>query len=163
MCDSFITQICYALYWQFFHLLMPVYSWIIQTTFIIVISKIIQILKSDLLSLLIHWCLWTILWNKIFTWALQDTRASQVEVVVKNPPTNAGDIRDMGSILGSGRSPGGGHGNPFQYSCLQNPMDRGAWQATVQRVAQSQTWLKQLSMHAHRGAQDDARFTFKNL
>ena len=65
--------------------------------------------------------------------------ASQVMLVVKNPPTNAGDIRDVGSIPGSGRAPGGGHGNPFQYSCLQNPMDRGAWQATVQRVAQSQT------------------------
>ena len=83
--------------------------------------------------------------------------------MVKNPPTNAGDIRDMGSIPGLGRSPGGGHGNPFQYSCLQNSMDRGAWQATVHSVAESQTQLKQLSMHAHRGAQDDTRFTFRNL
>jgi len=69
----------------------------------------------------------------------------------------------MGSIPGLGRSPGGGHGNPFQYSCLQNSMDRGAWQATVHSVAESQTQLKQLSMHAHRGAQDDTRFTFRNL
>ena len=54
--------------------------------------------------------------------------------VVKNLPANAGDIRDLGSIPGSGRSPGGGHGNPLQYSCLENSMDRGAWQATVHRV-----------------------------
>ena len=60
----------------------------------------------------------------------------------KNPPANAGDIRDMGSIPGLGRSPGGGRGNPFQYSCLEKPMDRGAWQATVTRVAKSQTQLK---------------------
>ena len=53
-------------------------------------------------------------------------------------------MRDLGSIPGLGRSPGGGHGNPLQYSCLENPMDRGAWQVTVQRVAQSQTRLKQL-------------------
>ena len=53
-------------------------------------------------------------------------------LVVKNLPTNAGDIRDVGSITGSGISPGGGHGNPLQYSCLENPMDRGAWQAAVQ-------------------------------
>ena len=59
--------------------------------------------------------------------------------MVKNPPINAGDIRDMGSIPGSGRSPGGGHGNPLQYSYLENLLDRGAWQATVCRVAESDT------------------------
>ena len=58
---------------------------------------------------------------------------------------NAGDL---GSIPGLGRSSGGGHGNPLQYSCLKNPMGRGAWQATVLMVAKSQTWLKWLSMHA---------------
>ena len=58
---------------------------------------------------------------------------------------NAGDL---GSIPGLGRSPGEGHGNPLQYSCLENPMDREAWKATVNRTAQSWTWLKQLSMHA---------------
>ena len=56
-----------------------------------------------------------------------------------NLPTNAGDIRDMGSIPGSGRSPGRGHGNPLQYSCQENPMERGAWQTTVPGVAKSQT------------------------
>ena len=56
-------------------------------------------------------------------------------LAVKNPPANAGDARDVGSIPGSGRSPGVGNGTPLQYSCLRNPMDRGAWQATVQGVA----------------------------
>ena len=54
--------------------------------------------------------------------------------MVKNLPTNAGDIRDMGSVPGLGRSSGGGHGSSLQYSCLENPMDRGAWWATVHGV-----------------------------
>ena len=66
-------------------------------------------------------------------------RAFQVVLVVKNPLANAGDTRDAGLIPGSGRSPGGGHRNPLQYSCLENPMDRGAWRATVHRVTKSQT------------------------
>ena len=65
--------------------------------------------------------------------------ASQVALVVKNPPANAGDIRDLGSIPGLGGCPGGGHGNPLQYSCLEKPMNRGAWWATVHRGANSQT------------------------
>ena len=68
--------------------------------------------------------------------------ASQVALVVKNPPANAGDIRDVGSIPGSRRSPGGGNGNTLQYSCLKNPTDRGAWQATVHGVPESQMKLK---------------------
>ena len=52
-------------------------------------------------------------------------------LVVKNSPPNARDVRDMGLIPGLGRSPGGGHSNPLQYLCLENPMDRGAWQATI--------------------------------
>ena len=67
--------------------------------------------------------------------------ASKVALVVKNPPDNVVDTRDTGSIPGLGRSPGG-HGNPLQYSCLENPMDRGAWQAAVHRVAKSQTRLR---------------------
>ena len=59
--------------------------------------------------------------------------------MLKNLVANAGDIRDMGSIPGSGRFPGGGHGNPLQYSCLENPMDRGPWWATVHRVSKSRT------------------------
>ena len=73
----------------------------------------------------------------------------QVALVVKNPSANAGDTRDVGSIPGWGRSPGGGHGNPLQYSCLENPMDREAWQAIVHRVAKSRTRLNQLSMHGY--------------
>ena len=65
--------------------------------------------------------------------------ASQVTQVVKNLPANAEDERDAGSIPGSGRFPGGGHGNLLQCSCLENPMDRGARRATVHRVAKSQT------------------------
>ena len=54
--------------------------------------------------------------------------------MIKNPPAHSGDLRGAGSIPGSGRSPGGGHGSPLQYSCLENPMDGGAWRATVHRV-----------------------------
>ena len=65
--------------------------------------------------------------------------ASWVALVVKSPPVNAGDIRDVGSIPGWGRSPGVGNGYPLQYSCLENPMDRGVWWATVHGVTKSQT------------------------
>ena len=60
-------------------------------------------------------------------------------LVMEKPSANAGDIKDAGSIPRSGRCSGGGHGNPLQYSCLENPRDRGAWQATVHRVTKSQT------------------------
>ena len=73
--------------------------------------------------------------------------ASQVALLVKNRPANAGDIRNSDSIPGLGRSPGGGHSNPLQYSCLENPLDRGAWWATVHGVAKRQTWVKGLSTH----------------
>ena len=63
----------------------------------------------------------------------------QVALVVKSLPANAQDVRTAGSIPESGRSPGGGHGNPLQYSCLENPVDRGAWRATVHRVAEWDT------------------------
>ena len=76
-------------------------------------------------------------------------------LVVKNPPANAGDVRDVGLIPGLGRSPGGGHSNPLPHSCLENPMDRGAWGGgwpTVHiRVAKSLTQLKRLSTHMCRG------------
>ena len=64
---------------------------------------------------------------------------SQVAVAIKNPPAGAGDIRGTGWIPELGRSPGGGNGNPLQHSCLENPMDRGAWWAIVHRVTKSQT------------------------
>ena len=75
--------------------------------------------------------------------------ASQVVLVVKNPPANAGDAGDPGLIPGWGRCPGLGHGNPLQYSCMENSMDRGAWWPIVHRVAKSQTQLKRLSTQAH--------------
>ena len=71
--------------------------------------------------------------------------ASQVEPLVKNSLANAGDPRDAGSIPESGRSPAGGHGNPVQYSYLENPMDRGAWRATVHRIEKSNTRQKKIS------------------
>ena len=66
---------------------------------------------------------------------------------VKNPYASAGDVRDSGSIPGSGRSPGGVHSNPLQYSCLVNPMDRGPWWATVHGVTKSHTWRRWFSMN----------------
>ena len=68
-------------------------------------------------------------------------RASQVVLVVKNPPANAGDARDVSSIPKSGRSLGEGNVNPLQYSCLENPMDKGAWWARVHGVVKSRTQL----------------------
>ena len=65
--------------------------------------------------------------------------------MVKNPLAKAGDVRNMGSIPGSGRCPGGGHGNPLQYSCPEHLMDRGDWRATVCKISKSQTRQKQLS------------------
>ena len=80
----------------------------------------------------------------IYNWELTDQAwASQMAVVVKNLQ----ETWDTGLIPESGRSPGEGHGNPLQYSCLENPMDRGAWWATVHSVAKSWTWLTRLSTH----------------
>ena len=69
--------------------------------------------------------------------------------MVKNPPANAGDISDTSSVSGSGKSSAGRHGNPLQYSCLQNPTDREAWQATVHRITTNRILLKQLSTRTH--------------
>ena len=75
--------------------------------------------------------------------------ASQMELAVKNPPVNAGDIRDMDSTPGLGRSPGGGHGNPVQYSCLENPTDRGArWAKFIGSQRVGHTWSDQARRHA---------------
>ena len=68
--------------------------------------------------------------------------------VVKNPPANAGDAKDKGLVSGSERSSGGGNGNPLQYSCLENFMDRGSWQATVYVVAKSQTLSELTHIHS---------------
>ena len=111
------------------------------------------------LSLSIYTCIYIDLYY-ICTYTHTHTHtfgASQVELVVNNPPTNAGDLRDTGLkkkkkrdaglIPRLGGSPGEGHGNPLQCSCMENPMDRGTWWATVHEVAKSRTWLKILSMH----------------
>ena len=70
--------------------------------------------------------------------------------VVKNLPANSGEAGDLGSIPGWGRSLGGANGNPLRDSCLEKPMDRGAWRATVHGIAKRQTWLKGLSIHTRR-------------
>ena len=84
---------------------------------------------------------------------------AQAALVVKITPARAGDVRDVGSIPGSGRSPGGGHGNPLQYSCLENPMDRGAWWATVHGVAKSRTRLSNFRLQSEK---DLKEITFVN-
>jgi len=83
-------------------------------------------------------------------WRETDTYlASQVALVIKNMSVNAGGIRDVGSIPGLGRSPGGRNGTWLQYFCLENPMDRRAWKATVRRIAESRTWLKRLNTYTN--------------
>ena len=81
--------------------------------------------------------------------ALPSSWASQVALVVKNPPASAGGMKDLGLTPELGRSPGGGDGNPLQCSYLENPVDRGAWEAMVHKITKSQTGLKRLSMHAY--------------
>ena len=104
------------------------------------IGRITTLVSNSLKKLKLLWVLirWLIRWL---------IRASQVTLVVKNPPVNVRDIRDVGSIPGLGRSLGGEHGNPIQYSCLENPMERGTWKAMIHRVLKSWTRLKWLSRH----------------
>ena len=83
-------------------------------------------------------------------------------LVVKNPPANAGDIRDEGSIPGLGRSSGGGNGNPLQYSCLENSMDRGAWGAMVYRVTKELDMTKQRHCFANKGLYSQSFFFASN-
>ena len=82
--------------------------------------------------------------------------ASQVVIVAKNSPDNAGDTRNVGSIPGSRRSPGIGNGNPLQYSCLENPMDREACQATVHGVSKSQDWATEHALKGSRHLQSSS-------
>ena len=86
------------------------------------------------------------LWLSKFIIRYYVARASQVVLVVEYPSVNAGDIRDSGLVPRMGRSLGGGHGNPLQYSCLENPMDRGAWWATVHGITKSRTWLNDFTL-----------------
>ena len=89
--------------------------------------------------------------QKIDLFGLQAFRASQVELVVKNPSASAGDTRYVGLIPGSGRSPGEGNCNLFQYSCLGNPKDRGAYQATVHGVAKESDMTQLLNNSSNKG------------
>ena len=86
----------------------------------------------------IYMCPWSPKGRESFLSLYLPFQASQVVLVVKNLPTNAGDARDVVSIPGSGRFPERGNSNPLQYSCLESSMDRGVWQATVHGVAKSQ-------------------------
>ena len=95
------------------------------------------------------WSTYVFSYNEIIYWRITCIWGFSGGSVGKEPACNVGDARDMGSIPGSGRSPGAGHGNPLQYSCLENPMDRGAWWATVHGVAESN--LKPLSTHSYSG------------
>ena len=98
-----------------------------------------------------------LVWLSVPSWATLETEGkgkkcapiwdSQVALAVKQLPANAGDVRNVGLIPGSGRSSGGGHGKPLQYSYLESPMGREDWQAIIHRGTKSCTWLKQLSMH----------------
>ena len=81
--------------------------------------------------------------------------------LVKNSPENAGDVGDTGSLPESERSPEGGHSNPLQYFCLENPMDRGAQQVKVHGVTKSLIRLRRLSMHAH--AKEEREFVVKTF
>ena len=83
--------------------------------------------------------------------------------MVQNPPANAAEVRDEDSIPGSGRSPGEEHGNPLQYSCLENPIDRGASWAAVLKVTKSQTQTKQLSVRAHPLGSEEAMGALKKV
>ena len=125
---------------------VPQTSWILSVTEFIIITVVLN--ESSHMGLL------EIYWGHI--WLSQVIlRLGTISIkffehfpggrVVKNPSANAGDARDVGLILGSGRSPRNGHSDPLQYSCLENPMDRGSWQAAVHKVTKS--WTR-LSMHA---------------
>ena len=103
-----------------------------------VINKVASLPASD-----VTWSTYSVLYC-----LLPHLWASQVALVVKNPPASSGNIRDIDSVPQWGGFPRGGHGNPLQYFCLENPMDRGAWWATVHRVAKNWTRLKQFSTHA---------------
>ena len=109
----------------------------VETTFICLVS-ICMFFSVNLLFLLFAHSLWLVqAFEKLNQKRSMNIKevllyfwASQVALVVNNPPANAGDFRDRGSIPGLGRSPEGGHGNSLQYSCLEHPMDRGAWRVT---------------------------------
>ena len=114
-------------------------------------TNIVCIKSFNLYNYSLQWVVWVIDFTheeteaqrrgEILLRSHSKLRASQVAIVVKNLPARAGGTRGKGLIPGSGRSPGGGNGNPFQYSCLKIPMDRGAWRASVHGLTKSLAWL----------------------
>ena len=135
----FITQVCWNV---FLYFLLSRSSWQQGTNNQ---AKQARLICGSLIqpfpSLPTHCC------PEVFSAVTGLCRTFQVALVVKNLPAHAGDIRDVGSIPRLGRSPGGGHGNPLQYSFLENPMDWGAWWAAVHEVTKSQTWRKRQQSH----------------
>ena len=98
---------------------------------------------AEALNLNLHWSLFA---QSVHSFYI--TTQYEVVIVVKNPPANSGDVSYVGSISRSGRPPGGGNGNPLQYSCLENPKGRGGCWVTVRGFTKSQTWLKHARSHA---------------
>ena len=121
-----------------------------HTSFIQALISFLRVLPQDLISSQRSHFPVLSPWGSAYESEADTDAHIQVALVIKNLSANEGDIKDAGLIPGLGRSPGGGYSNPLQISCLENPMDRGAWQHTVHGVSKCWTWLKQLSMHAHR-------------
>ena len=150
--NFFFPKVCF---WYTFNFKLPQHylelrSWIIfwrllpqcsssTTALGLIFELVLQTGSSFLLHPLLQHQKFSVTWY--LAWASQVAH-------VKYPSANTEDMRDAGSVPGSGRSSGGGNDNPLQYSWLENPMDRGAWWATVHEVAESWTPLEQLSMHA---------------
>ena len=126
------------------------YMWEIFSSFLLSMSKInfiLFILASDALMLSCQMPLEQVFSGLELSDPSKLCGASQVALAVKNPSANTADVRDVGSIPGSESSPGEGNGNPLQCSCLENPVDRGAWQAAIHEVAKSQTRLNGQHFH----------------
>ena len=106
-----------------------------MSQFLIMNLSLFSLDKQISVCVCIYMCVCMCVYIYVYIW--MEIGTSQVALVVKNPPANTGDVRDAVLIPGLGRSPAGGNGNPLRYSCLENPIDRGAWQATVHGVAKS--------------------------
>ena len=135
--------------WNTFRALLLHFSRFLSCPYVFMIqhNKDTENLATVLISIPYHYSFRLFqIFNKLYNISLW---ISQVVLVVKTPTANIGNTRDTESIPGSRRSPAGGPDNQLQYSCLKNPMDSGAWWATVHRVAKSCTWLKWLRMHTY--------------
>ena len=150
---TFITY--YILYVTVFH---SIYYCILQ--YIIYIVYYCILTEYNLLEICTFWLSSPIpylilpprhhITSSVFSVSISLVWTSQVVLVAKNLPANAGDVRDLGWVPGLGTCPVGGHSDPLQYCCLENPLDRGAWGTIVHRVSKSWTRLKWLNTHAHK-------------